>query len=303
MPPAPAHTPIYPQLLQPNSNVRIVAPSGPVERTSLMEGVQALDFPCHTSDEIYEVDGFWAGSRSHRKYTMQQAIDDPSASAIWCARGGFGLTTILDDISFHALTSHPKWIIGNSDITALLLYLWAHYHLCTIHGPMAARFAQYPQIDIAALHHILTFGPDTRKCTLKPVRAGVATGPLIGGNLTMLAHMMGTLPREFAMGCILLLEDVAEAPYRLERHLIQLSRCGIFRQISGIILGEFTHCSPGSDGVTVETILKRNLSSLPIPVASGYPAAHGARNRPFIHGHPVSLTVTDRSASLVEAYL
>jgi muramoyltetrapeptide carboxypeptidase len=116
----------------------------------------------------------------------------------------------------------------------------------------------------------------------------------------MLAHMMGTLPPDFADDSILFLEDVAEAPYRIERCLIQLKRNGVFKHIRGIVLGEFTRCAPGADGVTVEDVLHRNLAPLNVPIASEYPAAHGKRNRPFVHGHPVKLQVSETNAKLLE---
>ena len=293
-------TGLYPPLLAPESRVAVLAPAGPVVKKKLSEGVGKLRYPVSLSDGVYAKDGFWAGSQKHRTTELQKAIGDATISAIWCARGGFGITTILDELDLMPLVTLPRWIIGNSDITALLIHLWSQHRLCSIHVPMAMRFAEYPDEDIDALHHILAQGYHKDACTLHSFSPGNARGPLVGGNLTMLAHMMGSVPPDFADGCVLFLEDVAEAPYRIERNLIQLKRTGVLGRIKGIVLGEFTHCQVGPDGVSVDTVLRRNLLPLQIPVASGYPAAHGSRNRPFVHGHPVSLTINDTTATLAD---
>ena len=299
MPSIPA-TRIYPPLLTLDSQVKVLAPAGPVKKDVLADGLGKLRYPVKVADGVYATDGFWAGSKDHRTSELQQAIDDSTLSAIWCARGGFGVTTILDDLNLEPLATHPRWLIGNSDITALLIHLWALHGLCSIHGPMAMRFASYPDVDVDALHRLLERGCHSEKCRLQSFSSGTANGPLIGGNLTMIAHMMGTLSPAFADDCILFLEDVAEAPYRIERNLVQLRRNGIFKKINGIVLGEFTSCHEGRDGVSVDVVLRRNLLPLQIPIAAGYPAAHGKRNRPFVHGHPVSLDVSDTSATMMD---
>ena len=291
---------ITPGPLTPTDEIIIVAPAGPVNEDDIVRGAARIRFNVHISEGLTQRDGFFAGSPRHRETELNAALNRPGARAILCARGGFGITTIIDRLDINALLANPAWIIGNSDITALLIHLWAHHRLCTIHGPMAARIATYPECDVTDLHQILTLGYHPAPCSLMPISPGETSGPFIGGNLTMLAHMMGTLPPDFADGCILFLEDVAEAPYRIERCLIQLERNGVFKHIRGIVLGEFTRCAPGADGVTAEEVLKRNLLPLHVPIAGGYPAAHGQRNRPFVHGHAIALKVSETHGELRE---
>lgn len=292
--------PITPRPLTSTDEIIIVAPAGPVNEEDIARGAAHIRFNVHISEGLPQRDGFFAGSPLHRETELNAALNRPGARAILCARGGFGITTIIDRLDMNALLTNPPWIIGNSDITALLIHLWAHHRLCTIHGPMAARLATYPECDVADLHRILTLGYHPAPCSLTPLSPGETIGPLIGGNLTILAHMMGTLPSDFADGCILFLEDVAEAPYRIERCLIQLKRNGVFKHIRGIVLGEFTRCAPGADRVTIEEVLNRNLLPLNVPIAGDYPAAHGERNRPFVHGHRVKLQVSATHATLLE---
>ena len=121
---------------------------------------------------------------------------------------------------------------------------------------------------------------------------------MVGGNLTVMAHLCGAMAPDFAKGCILFMEDVNEAPYRIDRCLVQLARTGVLHHVAGVVFGAFTDCPAGSDGVTVDEVLADHFSDAPFPVASGYPAAHGPRNRPFIHGGMARLRVDRSDASL-----
>jgi muramoyltetrapeptide carboxypeptidase len=168
--------------------------------------------------------------------------------------------------------------------------------MLSIHGPMVFRFATSHEEDLSMLIDLLEGKPWTPPFDLSALSKGKAQGPLIGGNLTILAHLAGTISPDFTNGAILFLEDVGEQPYRLDRCLTQLKRARMLENISGVILGEFTDCIPGPDGVTVEEAMIRNLGPLNIPVATGYPAAHGGRNYPFVHGGEVILDVGGEKA-------
>ncbi len=121
---------------------------------------------------------------------------------------------------------------------------------------------------------------------------------MLGGNLTVLAHLCGTIDPNFANGAVLFIEDVGEAPYRIDRCLVQLKRAGILSQVGGVITGQFTNCNPTSDGTTIERVLQDHLGFLNIPVAGGFPAAHDKRNAPFLHGQIVNLKVTQDAVML-----
>jgi muramoyltetrapeptide carboxypeptidase len=291
---------IAPSLVQPGDNVAVVAPAGPVEQTALDLGLAWLA-------ERYQPisakgnplpDGYLAGTDEKRHKEFQTAIDNGEAKAIIAARGGYGTTRILDHLNLSSLAKAPKWIVGSSDVTALLITLFSQLGMLSIHGPMVFRFDTSHKQDLNALVDILEGKPWTPPSNLSALVNGTAQGPLIGGNLTILAHMSGTISPDFAHGAILFLEDVGEQPYRLDRCLTQLKRAGTLEKVSGIILGEFTHCIPGPDGVTVEDVMIRNLGPLNIPVATGYPAAHGDRNYPFIHGGGVVLNASEGKAVL-----
>jgi muramoyltetrapeptide carboxypeptidase len=291
---------IPPSLVQPGDKVIVVAPAGPVEQTTLDLGLAWLAerYQFISAKDNLSPDGYLAGTDARRQKEFQAAIDNGEAKAIIAARGGYGTTRILDHLNLTGLAKAPKWIVGSSDLTAVLITLFAQHGMLSIHGPMVFRFGTSHKHDLNTLVSILEGSPWAPPSNLGTLCNGVAEGPLIGGNLTILAHMAGTISPDFTHGAILFLEDVGEQPYRLDRCLTQLKRAGMLEKVSGVILGEFAHCNPGPDGVTVEEVMIRNLGPLNIPVATGYPAAHGDRNYPFIHGAKVVLDADDGKAIL-----
>ena len=281
--------------------VAVVAPAGPVDPEALSAGVAWLDrrYRPVVGGGITEQDGYLAGSDDRRLAELQGAIDNPELRAVLAARGGYGTTRILDRLALGGLAKAPKWVVGSSDLTALLAALYADLGLVSIHGPMAFRYGEADAEDLRQLVDLLEGRPWIPPAGLGSLARGEARGPLIGGNLTVLAHLAGALPDRYAEGAILFLEDVGESPYRLDRHLVQLARAGILPRAAGIVLGEFTDCRPGSDGVSAEEVMRRSLRPIGIPVAVGYPAAHGKRNYPFLHGGEVVLKAGESSAELI----
>jgi muramoyltetrapeptide carboxypeptidase len=271
--------------------VRVVAPAGPVRQPeAFAAGIALLDqrFGVERDPAVLAVEGYLAGSDDRRLAELQAALDQPGIGAVIAARGGFGSTRIVDRLDLRRLLAEPRWIVGSSDLTGLLVKLWADHRMQAIHGPMVERLAQQPN-DAELLFALLEGRRWRPPSGLRTLRPGAATGALIGGNLTMLAHLAGTVDPAITAGTILLLEDVGEAPYRLDRALVQLERAGWLSGAAGLVLGEFTSCAPGPDDVAAEQVLAGLAARLEVPVAAGYPAAHGARNHPFVHGGPVEL--------------
>lgn len=292
--------PLYPPPLATGDRVRVVAPAGPVPEADLLAGVAVLEqrYEVVAEPGLTATSGFLAGGDERRAGELQQAIDDSACRAILAARGGYGVTRILDRLRLGGLGDRPRWVVGSSDLTALLLQLWARLGLCAIHGPMVAWFGSSDPVDLRALHDLLEGRPWTPPERLEPVIDGRARGPLLGGNLTILAHLCGALDATCVEGAILFLEDVGEQPYRVDRCLVQLERAGVLGRVAGCLIGEFTGCEPGRYAVTAAEVLLDRLGRLGIPVAAGYPAAHGGRNLPFVHGGEVELDVDEGSATV-----
>jgi muramoyltetrapeptide carboxypeptidase len=292
--------PVVPPPATRGSRIRVAAPAGPVDPVALEEGrrVLAARYEVVTGDGVLHRDGYHAGDDALRLADLEAALDDPRARAIVAARGGYGTTRILDRLDLNGLAGDPKWIVGCSDLTALLVHAWTELGLVSIHGPMAAALGSAHPDDARALFDLLEGRPPAAVKDLEPLREGEAAGPMLGGNLTVLAHLAGCLPASFARGAVVFLEDVNEAPYRLDRCLTQLRRAGALDGAAGFVLGGFEGCAPGPDGVTAIQAVSRNLVSLGVPVACAYPAAHGDRNLPWLHGARVALTVGAHSAVL-----
>jgi muramoyltetrapeptide carboxypeptidase len=292
---------VRPRRLEAGAAVRIVAPAGPVDPAGLAAGareIAARGYGIHVAENAAAHTGYLAGGDGERLTALQAAIDDPAARAIWAARGGYGTTRILDDLRLDRLAADPPWVVGSSDLTALLLELWARHRVVSVHGPMAARLPDTDPRDAAATFALLGGGGPEPIDTLSPLVAGTARGPLVGGNLCVIAHCLGALDPRFADGAILFLEEVSERPYRIDRSLVQLARAGVLDGVAGVVVGELTACDPNPDGVTAADVVRERLAGLGVRVATGYPAAHGARNRPFLHGGEAELEVTSARAAL-----
>lgn len=282
----------FPRPLSPGDPVSLVAPAGPDDPTSALAGRVRTEavFTILGQPDSSKRSGFLAGSDEVRIRELQAALDGESR-AIIAVRGGWGTSRILDRIELGSLERNPRWIVGSSDLTSLLVHLWTTARLPSIHGPMSSRFDSTDSADVDALFDLLLGSPWTAPAGLRPVIPGSGSGPMIGGNLTVLTHLCGTLDPSALDGTILFLEDVGEPPYRVDRCLVQLERSGLLPGPAGVVLGNFTGSSPEPYDTTVDQVLEEHLARLGVPVAAGYPGAHGGRNYPFVHGGEVLLEV------------
>ncbi|MFC9730661.1 LD-carboxypeptidase [Streptomyces roseolus] len=221
--------------------------------------------------------GYLAGSDETRLADFTEAWLDPAVRAVLCVRGGYGTQRVADRLDHRRLAAAgPKFLVGSSDITCLHQALGEALGLVTLHAPMPSCRPVHDDEATAGSLHAALFGPSPRSFALDgPVLVpGRAEGVLTGGNLTVLASSLGTATAPAAEGRLLLLEDVGEQPYRLDRSLTQLRRAGVLRRAAGVVLGDFTDCGPPDE---VDAVLRERLSDLGVPVAAGLPAGHGPR--------------------------
>ncbi|MFJ5834173.1 LD-carboxypeptidase [Streptomyces sp. NPDC093089] len=272
---------LLPPLLRPGDTVALVAPAGPVDATeasaarSLLEswGLTVRSTPRLLASRL----GYLAGSDEERLEDFTEAWLDPEVRGLVCARGGYGTQRMADRLDYPRLaTAGPKFLVGSSDVTCLHQALGDRLGLVTLHGPMPACRPLHDDKETARHLHAALFGPSAPSLPLNgPVLVpGRAEGPLTGGNLSMLASSVGTSTAPDTAGRILVLEDVGEDPYRLDRALTQLRRAGALHRTAGIVLGDFFACGPSKQ---VEGVLRDRLSDLGVPVATGLPAGHGPR--------------------------
>ena len=270
---------VIPAPLQPGSRIRVIAPSGPFDRTLVLRGMAWLGqrYRVEFDWSIFERSGFLAGNDSRRLVELNRALADPGLGAIVAARGGYGLTRIAHLAEYGPFVRHPKWIVGFSDITALHVEA-AALGIASMHGPNAAALGRSDdwtqQRFIRALE---TPHATTRFEGLRALRPGAARGILAGGNLSLLFTCQATGRLHLPAGAILLLEDVTESAYRVDRMLSALLACGALNDVSGVVIGDFSDC-PDSHRVSVQAVLEERLAGLGVPVVSGLRFGHERYN-------------------------
>lgn len=225
--------------------------------------------------------GHLAGSDEHRLSDLHGALSDPSVRAVLAARGGYGVTRLLHRLDWELVRRDPKVIVGFSDISALLNAAWVHAGLVTVHGPSVIGLGRQDGTAAIHLRRLLTSTdplgrlPDPAG-TVRTVRGGTAEGRLLGGNLALLTALIGTADLPDLRGALLLLEDVNEVPYRLDRMLTHLRRAGVLEEVAGVIVGTLTGCLPSVDrpSLTADEVVDDVLGGLGVPCVAGLPVGH-----------------------------
>jgi len=282
---------VIPAPLERGSRVRVIAPSSPFDRTLVLRGMGWLAERYRVEFEwsMFERSGFLAGNDERRLAELNRALVDPTLSAIIAARGGYGLTRIAHRADSGALRRHPKWLIGFSDLTALHVEA-AAVAVASMHGPNAAglgrsdawtrsRFIRALEAPHARVHYR----------GLQSVAPGRAEGRLAGGNLTLLFSCQAAGRLRLPAGALLLLEDVTESSYRIDRMLSALIASGALDRVRGVVLGDFTDCPAGPYRVPVEHVLRDCLLPLGVPIVSGLQFGHDRHNEFIPLGAPAVL--------------
>lgn len=258
--------------------MRVIAPSSPFDMQDLERGVDRLRARYRVTHEpgIGARQGFLAGDDARRLAELERAIDDPEVDAIVAARGGYGAMRIASAIDPARVAARPKLLVGLSDITALHA-LWARAGVRSLHASMGTALGRASNAAYARWIAAVEGAHPAPIESLEPIGPVRRTteGPLLGGNLALLAAMTGTPLAPPLDGAILFLEDVGEAPYRLDRMLTQLALAGTLDRVAGVLLGTFTRCDARADGTTAPQVLRERLGGLRVPVLSGVPSGHG----------------------------
>jgi len=271
---------IRPPRLKPGDTIGIVAPAGSFDPKIFSQGLSTLEslgFRTRVSDEIFEKTGYLAGNDAQRARLVNRLFKDPAVNAIVCARGGFGSLRILPLVDFNVIRENPKVFIGFSDISALLTSITSRSGLVSFHGPNVTTLAKAPEMTRNTLLGAIS---SEEPLELQPangvaIQAGRAQGPIIGGNLTTLCHLLGTPFQAGFKDQILLFEDRGEAPYRIDRMVSQMKLAGCFEGIAGLVLGSFEDCGT-QDGIY--QIFKEHFQDTPIPILAGFDIGHGKQN-------------------------
>jgi muramoyltetrapeptide carboxypeptidase len=248
---------------------------------------------------------YFSGTDEERLDELQAMLDDPAINAILCARGGYGVSRIIDRISFKKFNKHPKWIIGYSDITVLHAHLYSNYKTASIHSPMAAAFNNGENHNeyIRSLHRALVGRKGIYKSAVHPFnRQGRASGPLVGGNLSLLSHLVGTPSDLKTANKILFIEDTGELIYSTDRMMQQLKRSGKLERLAGLVVGGFTEVRDTERpfGQTVEELIHELVKEYDYPVCYNFPVSHGKENYALKVGITYQLKTTRGTVELRE---
>lgn len=294
---------VRPSLLCKGDRIGIIAPGGPVTRDELEAGMRFLESRGHfivSGSHLYETRGYLAGDDEDRLEDLHGMFRDPDVKAILCARGGYGTLRLLDRIDYPLIRRNPKIIAGYSDITALLLALHKMSGLVTFHGPMVKDLATNDSRNMASLLDLMG-SPDPLARDLQGtlcLRPGRAAGPLLGGNLSLLCHLVGTPYMPSLKGAILFIEDRGEPLYRIDRMLTHLRLSGLLQDLAGLAAGQFEECG---DASAINGLLEETTSDTGIPVVVGLPLGHGRTNLPLPMGVKASLDTERMTLSLSES--
>ncbi|WP_022835241.1 S66 peptidase family protein [Salisaeta longa] len=298
-----------PPPLRPGDPVAVVAPASPPRNVDRYRtGLRALRarYDVRTAYGPNAAPApldFLAAADVERTEAVNAALCDPSIRAIFCVRGGYGAMRLLPHLAYDAAT--PTWVIGYSDITALHLALYQRLGWVGLSGPVVT---EWPLVDApmqAALDATLNDPHDWTAATSDdgpvPLRTGAATGPLLGGNLSVLSRLIGTPYLPSLDGAILVLEDVAEAPYRVDRMLAHCALAGLLDGLAGVVLGRFRlpeHADTEAARATLTAIFRDYFAARPYPVATHLRYGHLMPRTVLPIGLPVALRVTDRAVTL-----
>lgn len=252
-------------------------------------------------ETVFAEDNQYAGDDELRSKDFQRFLDDPNVTAIFAARGGYGTIRIIDKINFEGFARNPKWIIGFSDITVLHSHVYARFKVQTIHGQMPLTIPDGTKTSLETLRKALFNEPiEYQYENIADNKAGEATGVLIGGNLTLLLAMMGSVSDIDYRDKILFLEDVGEYLYSIDRMMWVLKRSGKLSQLKGLIIGGFTELKDNEIpfGKTTAEIINEHVSTYSYPVCFDFPAGHIEDNHALILGKTVNLKVTKQTVYL-----
>lgn len=299
---------IQPPALVKGDTIALVCPAGymPTDKfQTCIQNLQRWGYRVRCGNTPGKQFHYFSGTDEERLQDLQQMLDDNSVKAILCARGGYGVSRIIDKLDFKKFRRHPKWIIGFSDITVLHAHINRNFGIATLHAPMAGAFNDggYKSKYVQSLRTALAGEKADYAVRARNLgRDGSCKGELVGGNLALVAHLVGSRSMYRTKGKILFLEDVGEYLYNIDRMLIQLKRAGVFDELAGLIFGGFTEMKDTTIpfGSTLQDVLAQHVQEYQFPVCYDFPVSHGKENFALKVGAMYRLTVSKKETRLTE---
>ncbi len=299
---------IIPPYLKKGDTIGIVCPAGFMEKSKVetcIETLKSWGYKVVIGKTVGNQFNYFSGSDKERLTDLQTMLDDKNINAILCGRGGYGLSRIIDSIDFRAFKKNPKWLIGYSDITLLHSHINNQLKTATIHSPMAAAFNDdgYKNEFVLSLQKAIKGNKANYSCNTNSFnKTGKTTAELVGGNLCMIAHAVGTKSYYNTKNKILFIEDIGEYIYNIDRMLIQLKRSGLLENLVGLIVGGFTDLKDTTTpfGKSAYEIIKEHTNEYNYPVCYNFPVGHQTKNLALKIGVQYTLNVDAKKVSLKE---
>lgn len=293
-----------PKRLAPGARIGIVNPAYWLEPERLEHAqsiFEGLGYELVLGKSTALVQDKYAGSPEDRAADLMAMFTDPSIDAIICARGGYGGNRVTPLLHYELIRNNPKILVGYSDITASLTAIARRSGLITFHGPMLSTFGDRAlQYNLDSLQEVLSGRGDVRidspaACPARILRPGTACGTLWGGNLTLVINQLGTADQIDTSGAVLLIEEVDEELYALDRMLMHLKMSGSLQAIKGLIIGEMVEMRDSKTpfGKSTDEIILDVCSDLDIPIISNFPCGHGDYQATLPIGHDIELHAED----------
>ena len=297
-------TPTY---LAPGDKIAIVCPAGYMPAAKANNCIQTLKKWGYEVVKGKTLGGtsknYFSGTEEERLKDLQTQLDNPKIKAILCGRGGYGTTHLLDKLDWKKFKKNPKWIIGFSDITILHTYLHEQLGITSVHGPMASAFNEDKGINryTLSLKDTLEGKPTHYNCATHAFnRTGKVKAAVVGGNLSLLVHAIGTNADIKTRGKILFIEDIGEQLYNVERMLLQLKRAGKLHKLKRLLIGGFSQNKDTERpfGKDIYQVIRDVIQEYEYPVCFGFPISHEKENLAIAYGNMYRLEITKDSVSL-----
>ena len=274
---------IKPPRLKEGDRIGVIAPAGPVLLDEIRPGLDFLEshgFEPVCSPHLFEQVGYLAGEDKARLKDLHAMFRDKTIQAVLCARGGYGAHRLLQKLDYSLLSRHPKIFVGYSDITALLCALFRKSGMITLHGPVVRDLLKNDGRNATLLLKLMTSDELTTVNFLRgtAVKRGRAEGVVLGGNLSLICHLVGTPFLPPLRGKLLFIEEKGEPLYRIDRMLTHLLLSGELEKCAGLMVGTFEECG---DPASVMALVGERCSRLNMPILSGLPVGHGEDNVPL----------------------
>jgi muramoyltetrapeptide carboxypeptidase len=297
-----------PPYLQKGDTIGMICPSGcmPLEKMQkCINTLQSWGFEVKRGRTLGTQCNYFSGTDTERLNDLQSMLDDNNIKAIMCARGGYGLSRIIDNINFEKFVQYPKWIVGYSDITLLHAHIYSNFNIALLHAPMAAAFNEIEESkeyirsiynSLTGVHQSYAIPPHSLN------RTGVVKGELVGGNLALLAHIIGSSSDINTKNKILFIEDIAEYKYNIDRMLMQLKRAGKLNDLAGFVVGKFSDIKDTvvPFGQELYELIFDKVKEFSYPVCFDFPVGHVKENFALKIGANYELSVSTNAIVLKE---